>query len=356
MTDPSEARLLKALSDVRIPDGKRDIVSAGRVESVSAKDGAAQLVLAADGDEPQAWEQVSEAARTALAGVEGVEKARVILTAHKAGPSVQETAKKPETKPEAPDGAKDVKRIIAVASGKGGVGKSTVTANLAVALSQLGLKVGLLDADIYGPSQPKLLGLEGRPDSDSDRKRITPMSAHGLKVLSIGSMVDAEQPMVWRGPMTSNAMLQMLNEGDWGALDVLLVDMPPGTGDTALGLAQTKRLNGAVIVSTPQDLALIDARRSIAMFDKVNVPVFGVIENMSQFICPHCGQASDIFGHGGARHEAEERGLPFLGEIPLTMRLRESGEEGAPLVATAPEDPASVVYFDVARTLVERLR
>ncbi len=348
----SEAQLLKTLSTVMTPDGGRDIVSAGRVESVSAKDGKAQLVLAADAGDADGWAKVEQAAQAALTQLAGVDSARVILTAHQAGPGLKEQAKE---KPPAPDGAKDVKRIIAVASGKGGVGKSTVAANLAVALSRLGLKVGLLDADIYGPSQPKLLGLEGRPDSDAERKRITPMTAHGLKVLSIGLMVEAEQPMVWRGPMTSNAMLQMLNEGDWGALDVLIVDMPPGTGDTALALAQTKRLSGAIVVSTPQDLALIDARRAIAMFDKVKVPVMGVIENMSLFVCPHCGEASEIFGHGGAHHEADSRGLTFLGEIPLTMSLRESGEAGAPLVASDPGDAAAVVYQEIARKLAEHM-
>jgi len=355
MSEPSEAKLLQALAGVNAPGTERDIVSAGRVESVAASDGAAQLVLAGDAEHAEAWEAASTAAREALEAVEGVQSARVILTAHKAAPSVRESERAPGAQPAEPGGAANVKTIIAVASGKGGVGKSTVAANLAVAMAKLGLRTGLLDADIYGPSQPKLLGLSGRPDSDREARRITPMQAHGLKALSIGSMVDEEQPMVWRGPMTSNAMLQLLNEGDWGALDVLLVDMPPGTGDTSLALAQTKRLNGAIVVSTPQDLALIDARRAIAMFEKVNVPVLGLIENMSQFVCPHCGQPSEIFGHGGARAEAERRELPFLGEIPLTMALKESGEAGAPLTASDPDDPAAVVYREIARGLVERL-
>jgi ATP-binding protein involved in chromosome partitioning len=253
--------------------------------------------------------------------------------------------------PAGPAGIPGVGAIIAVASGKGGVGKSTVAINLALALRDLGLKVGVLDADIYGPSLPKLLAIKERPQT-AGGTRLKPIVRHGMPVMSIGFLVEEETPMIWRGPMVMSALTQMLREVDWGSLDVLVVDMPPGTGDAQLTMAQQVPLKGAVIVSTPQDLALIDARRGIAMFRRVNVPVLGIVENMSTFICPHCGTRSDIFGHGGARHEAERLGVPFLGEVPLALAIREKSDAGLPVVASEPEGPHAQAF----RAIAERVR
>ena len=246
-----------------------------------------------------------------------------------------------------PAGIPGVAAIIAVASGKGGVGKSTVAVNLALALHDLGLKVGVLDADIYGPSLPKLLAIRERPEVISGT-RLKPIVRHGMPVMSIGFLVEEETPMIWRGPMVMSALTQMLREVEWGTLDVMVVDMPPGTGDAQLTMAQQVPLKGAVIVSTPQDLALIDARRGIAMFRRVNVPVLGIVENMSTFICPQCGARSDIFGHGGARAEAERLGVPFLGEVPLAIEIREKSDAGAPVVASAPAGVHARHFRDIA--------
>jgi ATP-binding protein involved in chromosome partitioning len=243
--------------------------------------------------------------------------------------------------------------IIAVASGKGGVGKSTTAVNLALGLRDLGLKVGVLDADIYGPSVPRLLAIKGRPDMVGNR--LIPMLGYGLKVMSIGFLVEEETPMIWRGPMVISALTQMLREVEWGQLDVLVVDMPPGTGDAQLTMAQSVPLRGAVIVSTPQDLALIDARRGIAMFRRVNVPVLGIVENMSYFLCPSCGTRSDIFGHGGAREEAARLGAPFLGEVPLHMAIREKSDSGRPVAESEPDGPHAQIYRDIAAKVRDQL-
>ena len=248
-----------------------------------------------------------------------------------------------------------VEAIIAVASGKGGVGKSTTAVNLALGLAALGLRVGILDADIYGPSLPKLLAIKERPQTLGGT-RLKPITRYGLTVMSIGFLIDEETPMIWRGPMVISALTQMLREVEWGTLDVMVVDMPPGTGDAQLTMAQQVPLKGAVIVSTPQDLALIDARRGIAMFKRVNVPVLGVIENMSYFLCPHCGTRSDIFSHGGARHEAERLGVPFLGEVPLHMTIREKSDAGLPVVATEPDGPHAKIYRDIAAKVRDQLK
>ena len=348
MSAPAESALLKALAVVPDLAGGRDIVSAGRVESVSCNsEGRARLVLAIDPARAREWERAGTAAKAALQAVPGVRDAQVILTAEKT------PGTPPAAPPEPEDGASHVRAIVAIASGKGGVGKSTVTTNLAVSLARLGFRIGILDADIYGPSQPRLLGLSGKPETDAARKRITPMQAYGVKALSLGMMVPADQAVAWRGPMTQKAIDQMLYEGDWGELDLLLIDMPPGTGDAALGLAKSGRLTGAVVVCTPQDLALIDARRAIAMFEQTHIPVLGIVENMSMFVCPHCGKVTELFGHGGARSEAAKHGIPFLGEIPLALAVREASDAGIPIASAQPGSAEGVIYEEIARGLVE---
>ena len=252
-------------------------------------------------------------------------------------------------------GIPGVDAIIAVASGKGGVGKSTTAVNLALGLRDLGLKVGMLDADIYGPSLPKLLAIKEKPQTIGGT-RLKPIERYGLTVMSIGFLIDEETPMIWRGPMVMSAITQMLREVEWGKLDIMVVDMPPGTGDAQLTMAQQVPLKGAVIVSTPQDLALIDARRGVAMFKRVNVPVLGVVENMSYFMCPSCGTRSDIFSHGGARKEAERLGVPFLGEVPLHMTIREKSDAGLPVVATEPDGPHAKIYRDIAAKVRDQLK
>jgi ATP-binding protein involved in chromosome partitioning len=289
--------------------------------------------------------------------VPGVESAMVALTAERKAAAAATGAPRgaPARGAHSPIGVPGVEAIIAVASGKGGVGKSTTAVNLALGLRDLGMKVGILDADIYGPSLPKLLAIREKPQTLGGT-RLKPITRHGLTAMSIGFLIDEETPMIWRGPMVISALTQMLREVEWGALDIMVVDMPPGTGDAQLTMAQQVPLKGAVIVSTPQDLALIDARRGISMFRKVNVPVLGIIENMSYFLCPQCGTRSDIFSHGGARHEAERLGVPFLGEVPLNMDIRETSDAGRPLVATAPEDPLAAIYRDIAAKVAGGLK
>lgn len=306
-----------------------------RIDGVHVQDGLVQVSLLATREEVAQLEPVRRDMEASLRGLPGVKSASVVLTAH--------------AKPAAPPAENllpGVKKIIAVASGKGGVGKSTVAVNLAVALAQSGLAVGLLDADIYGPSVPHMLGADVQPVVQGGR--IIPVEAFGLKLMSMGFLVPAEKALVWRGPMVMGAINQMLGQVEWGQLDVLVVDMPPGTGDAQLTLAQKARPHGAVIVSTPQDISLIDARRGIAMFGQVNVPVLGIVENMSFFCCPNCGHRADIFGHGGARAEAERLGVPFLGEIPLQLAIRESGDAGTPITAAAPEGDIAAAFHAVA--------
>ncbi len=306
--------------------------------------GLVQLTLAIRREDAAALEPLRRDVEAALAALPGVRNAAVVFTAHKAPP--------PSPPPAAPV-LPGVKSVVAVASGKGGVGKSTVAVNLAVALAQSGLRVGLLDADIYGPSLPRMLGLERKPEVRAGK--MIPLEAWGLKCMSIGFLVDGDTAMVWRGPMATGALSQMLTQVEWGALDVLLVDMPPGTGDIQLTLAQKARLAGAVVVSTPQDIALIDARRGVKMFTQVNVPVLGIVENMSYFSCPHCGARSDVFGHGGAAAEAARMGVPFLGEVPLLLEIRETGDAGTPVCAASPQSPAAAALRAVAAALAGAL-
>jgi ATP-binding protein involved in chromosome partitioning len=365
--------VLAALSKVSGPDGA-PLPSTGKLSDIVAGDGKVFFSITVDAAAVKQWETIRARAEAAVRAVSGVTSVMVALTAEKAGgtgappPSPQQ---RPQQRPQArgpaagrnapggpsapsPAGIPGVGAIIAVASGKGGVGKSTTAVNLALGLRDLGLKVGILDADIYGPSLPKLLAIREKPQTIGGT-RLKPIERFGMPVMSIGFLIEEETPMIWRGPMVMSALTQMLREVEWGTLDVMVVDMPPGTGDAQLTMAQQVPLKGAVIVSTPQDLALIDARRGIAMFRRVNVPVLGIVENMSTFICPHCGTRSDIFGHGGARHEAERLNVPFLGEVPLDIAIRENSDAGKPVVATAPDGPHAKCYRDIAARVREAL-
>jgi ATP-binding protein involved in chromosome partitioning len=322
-------KVTAALATVADPAGA-DVVASGRAAGIVVKDdGQAGLVLAVDGLDRTAAERLQAAVEAAVRRVPGITAARVILTADRASAPASTARPATTTVP-------GIRKLVAVASGKGGVGKSTVAANLAFALARAGQAVGLLDADIHGPSVPTLLGISGRARVENDR--LQPESRHGIKALSMGMMTDPNKAIVWRGPMASSALVQMVEQCDWGALDVLVIDLPPGTGDVQLTLAQKLKPDGAVIVSTPQDLALIDARRAVAMFNDVGVRVLGVVENMAGYCCPACGHVSDPFGHGGAEAEAATMGVPFLGRIPLQMTVREAADAGQPVSG----EPAAV--------------
>jgi ATP-binding protein involved in chromosome partitioning len=352
----SKDDVLSALGRISAPDGA-PLPSTGKLSEIVATDGKVFFSITVDAAAVEEWETVRERAERAVRALPGVESVMVALTAERAvGTAPRPQAASPRPRAHAapgghgaasPAGVPGIAAIIAVASGKGGVGKSTTAVNLALALHELGLKVGILDADIYGPSMPKLLGIRERPES-AGGNRLRPIERYGMQVMSIGFLIEEETPMIWRGPMVMSALTQMLREVEWGTLDVLVVDMPPGTGDAQLTMAQQVPLKGAVIVSTPQDLALIDARRGIAMFRRVNVPVLGIVENMSTFVCPHCGTRSDIFGHGGARREAERLGVPFLGEVPLDIAIREKSDAGSPVVSAAADNPHAQYYRDIA--------
>jgi ATP-binding protein involved in chromosome partitioning len=339
------------LKAVKGPDGA-DLIASGKLSDIAVTGGKVFCSLTVDANAAKAWEPVRKAAEDAVRALPGVSSVLIALTAERAG--AQRPGETPVRPPQT-DGAvrtvpgiPGIDKVIAVASGKGGVGKSTTAVNLALGLRDLGLKVGLLDADIYGPSVPRLLAIKGRPETIGGRT-LRPMESYGLRVMSIGFLIEEETPMIWRGPMVMSAITQMLREVEWGKLDVLVVDMPPGTGDAQLTLAQQVPLAGAVIVSTPQDLALIDARRGIAMFRRVDVPVLGIVENMSYFLCPHCGERTEIFSHGGAKKEAERLGVPFLGEVPLVAEIRETSDAGLPVVATKPDSPHAAIYRAIAK-------
>ena len=342
----SEQDVLKVLESVSGPDGKTPLPQTGAIAGLSVKDSKVYLSIAVEPAQAAAMEGMRLAAEKAVRGLSGVANALVSLTAEKPPAAANAAPPAPAPNSGRSIGIPGVERIIAVASGKGGVGKSTTTVNLALSLAALGWRIGILDLDIFGPSLPRLLGLNEAPESEG--RFIRPLEAHGVKAMSIGFMVAEEEAMIWRGPMVMSAVQQLLRDVAWGELDCLVIDMPPGTGDAQLTLAQTVPLAGAVIVSTPQDLALIDARRGVAMFEKVDVPILGVVENMSYFLCPHCGGRSDIFAHGGARAEAEKMGVPFLGEIPLTMSIREHADSGKPIVVTDPDGPYGVIYRAIA--------
>jgi ATP-binding protein involved in chromosome partitioning len=337
------AQIKTALAEVEIPGGG-DLATYGGLSEIIVTPGAIAFAIAVAPGMEAAFGPARDEAHKAAQALGGSRKVMVSLTAEKSNtPKFGHGGAQPQGKTR----VNGVKRIIAVGSGKGGVGKSTTAVNIALGLQSLGLRVGILDADIYGPSVPRLMNISGRPQQ-LDGKLIKPMENYGLRTMSMGYLVDEGTAMIWRGPMIQSALLQMLREVAWGDLDVLVVDMPPGTGDAQLTMAQQVPLSGAVIVSTPQDLALIDARKGIAMFQKVEVPLLGVVENMSHFICPTCGTNHDIFGHGGARAEAEKLGVAFLGEVPLAMTIRENSDSGTPVTVSAPDGPHARVYRDIA--------
>jgi ATP-binding protein involved in chromosome partitioning len=370
----TQQQVLDVLAKVASPRGV-PLTNADVLSAVTVTDGKVFFSINVDAGEARAWESVRAQAESAVRAIPGVSAAMIALTAerkagaaapppppqpHRHAHGVQPLqAHKPPQSPASPMSKQaeipGIAAVIAVASGKGGVGKSTTALNLALGLRDLGLRVGLLDADIYGPSVPRLTGIREKPQLNDDKKMI-PLQRFGLAIMSIGFLVEEDTAMIWRGPMVMSAITQMLRDVAWGTLDILVVDMPPGTGDAQLTLAQNVPLKGAVIVSTPQDLSLIDARRGLAMFRKVNVPVLGIVENMSYFQCPHCGTKSDIFGHGGARHEAEKLGVPFLGEIPLHMSIRETSDSGNPVVHSEPDGPHAAIYRAIGSKVREQLQ
>ena len=378
----TEQDVLDRLSKVRGPDREGDLVSLGLVGGISVTGGQVVFSINVPAERAQELEPLRAAAQQSVERIEGIEKVIAVLTAEAAPGSGQNT---PPPKPVHPGPGRaaapppmgrpgqggpgqgggpqpqreveHVEAIVAVASGKGGVGKSTTSVNLALALAAEGLNIGILDADIYGPSMPRLLGTSDRPQARG--RTLEPLSAYGVKVMSMGFLVEEDTPMIWRGPMVISALTQLLREVAWGTsdapLDVLVVDMPPGTGDAQLTMAQQVPLAGAVIVSTPQDIALIDARKGLNMFRRVDVPILGIVENMSVHICPKCGHEEHIFGHGGAREEASRMGVPFLGEVPLHVDIRRQSDAGTPVMVSAPDGPHAEAYRAIARGVIERL-
>ena len=357
MNKVTEKDVLDALSTILEPEQKKDIVSLGMISGLVVKDGNVGFSIEIDPARAPQMEPLRKAAERAVVhNIGSVLSVSAILTAHNrppASPPPKQQAKRPAA------GSKklnigDIRHIIAVASGKGGVGKSTTAVNLALALAGQGLSIGLMDADIYGPSLPRMLGISGRPSSP-DGKTLEPMSTQGIKCMSVGFLVEEDTPMIWRGPMVQSALTQMLRDVLWGKLDVLVVDMPPGTGDAQLTMAQQVPLDGAVIISTPQDIALLDARKSINMFKKVNVPILGLVENMSVYICPNCGHEAHIFGHEGTRKEAAKLGASFLGEIPLHLDIRVTSDEGCPVVVSEPASDHARRYSNIAQKVYAQL-
>ena len=354
MASSTTEALRAALRGVMDPSSGRDIVAAGLVDSLTQRDGLVHLALRTDRSNAPAMEQVRRAAEALLTKQPGVVNATAVLTAHRAEPAHRPAPQAAPAAPAAkPSLLPEVRHIVAIASGKGGVGKSTTAVNLAVALAQQGHRVGLLDADIYGPSLPRMLGVDRKPETRDGK--MVPLQAWGLSAMSIGFLVDPDTAMIWRGPMVMGALEQMMGQVHWGALDILIVDMPPGTGDAQLTMAQKVSLSGAVIVSTPQDIALIDARRGVRMFEKTLVPVLGLVENMSVFCCPNCGHRTELFGHGGARREAAALGIPFLGEIPLLLDIRTTSDAGTPICAADPDSAAAQAFAAIAHRVWDGL-
>ena len=364
MAGVSEQQILDSLKKVIDPDSGKDIVSAGMIRGLQTKDGHVAFAIEVDPDKGAGLEPLRKEAEEVVHDLGGVISATVVLTADRSAQGPGQGQPSPSGKPPldhggAPGGPTPallpgVAAIVAVASGKGGVGKSTTAVNLALGLAAGGHKTGLLDADIYGPSMPRMMGITGQPSS-SDGTTLAAMENYGIKVMSMGFLVEEDTPMIWRGPMVQSALEQMMRDVSWGELDIMVVDMPPGTGDIQLTLAQKVPLTGAVIISTPQDIALMDARKGLNMFRKVGVPVFGLIENMSYFTCPKCGERSEIFSHGGAKIEADRLGIDFLGEIPLDIIIRETSDGGRPIVVSEPESEHALTYRAIADKVWEKI-
>ena len=346
----TQQQVLDALKSVRFPGLSRDIVSFGFVHDLKIDEGNVKLTIRFQTENPSVGQQLARDAEAAVKGVDGVREVDI---------HVDIVARTGSASSASGGGQKgmleNVRYKVAVASGKGGVGKSTVSTNLALSLHALGYKVGLLDADIYGPSQQMMLGIEGRPQIDEADEKIIPMQNHGVKTMSLGLITDPDTPVIWRGPMVMKALDQFLTDVKWGTLDFMIIDLPPGTGDAQLTITQKVPLTGAVVVTTPQDVALIDARKGLAMFRKVNVPVLGIIENMSYFICRHCGEREEIFGHGGGKKTAEMLGVPFLGEVPIDPKVVVGGDSGEPIVVLEPSSPAAEAFRELARRVVKQV-
>ena len=340
----------RALADLTDPATGGPLTESGALKALTVEAGAVRFVLEIAPERAADWEVVKTEAETRLKALDGIERVSIAMTAHsaKAPPDLKPRA---PAAPSGPQKVPGVDRIVAIASGKGGVGKSTLPANLACALAAEGRRVGLLDADVYGPSQPRMLGVSGRPASP-DGKTILPLRNFGVTMMSIGLMTNEDQAVVWRGPMLMGALQQMLNQVQWGALDVLLVDLPPGTGDVQMTLAQKAQVDGAIIVSTPQDIALLDARKGIDMFRQLNVPILGMVENMSTHVCTNCGHEEHLFGHGGVAAEAAKLGVPLLAEVPLHLSIRKAADGGAPVVVSDPEGASAQAFRGIARHLV----
>ena len=343
--------VLAALKRVADPLSGQDLVSAGLVRALTVDGGAVRFVIEIDPARADAMEPARAEAEAAVKALEGVHSVSAVMTAHKAtAPPELNIGRRGE--PQGPQKIPGIERIVAIASGKGGVGKSTVAANLAAAFAAEGRRAGLLDADVYGPSQPRMLGVSGRPASP-DGKTILPMRNHGVTMMSIGLMTREDEAVVWRGPMLMGALQQMMSQVQWGALDVLAVDLPPGTGDVQMTLTQNAEVTGAIVVSTPQDVALIDARKAVDMFRKMETPILGMIENMSRYVCPSCGHEEHLFGHGGVREAAEGLDVPLLAEIPLDIDIRTASDGGAPIVVSRPTSPSAAAFRALARGLIE---
>ena len=348
MATPSEEQIIEALKKVKFPGLSRDIVSFNFVHDIKIQGGDVSLIIRFQSENGQVGQQIAREAEAAVRGVPGVTDARITI----------DVAARQQPAAMAAAGGQVLPGVtykIAVASGKGGVGKSTVSTNLALSLRALGYTVGLLDADIYGPSQQMMLGIHGSPVIDETDEKIMPMENHGIKTMSLGLITDPDTPVIWRGPMVMKALDQFLTDVKWGTLDFMVIDLPPGTGDAQLTLTQRVPLTGAVVVTTPQDVALIDARKGLAMFRKVNVPVMGIVENMSYYICRHCGEREEIFGHGGGKRTAEMLGVPFLGEVPLDARVVVGGDSGQPVVVSQPDSVAAIAFKEIARQVVAQI-
>lgn len=371
MAEITRDQVLEALARIVDPAQGKSVVELGMVSGIVVKDGNIGFALEIEPSEAEAKEPLREICEQTVMALPGVTSVTAVLTAERSqngagqkgarqvaqGPGNAPPPRQPGTGPEGLGGKPElpgIKHVIAVASGKGGVGKSTTSTNLALALASKGQRVGVLDADIYGPSQPRMLGITGKPNSP-DGKKLIPMENFGVRVMSMGFLVDEDAPMIWRGPMVQSAITQMLNDVEWGEIDYLVVDLPPGTGDAQLTMAQKVPLAGAVIVSTPQDIALLDARKALNMFRKVDVPVLGIVENMSYFACPHCGERSEIFSHGGARQTAKDYGVDFLGEIPLDLEIRINSDSGRPVVVSNPSGPQAQCYLEIADAVIAKL-